>query len=541
MKRSLEQDADPAANTAAPELPTAAAAVPASPLHAAKAQRTGEPLSLPTDPAPEPAPAEPRHISTFPLGRINPLENLRLEAIYVAAQRRSADARKEMAKIPKGARGADKDPAKRWGAATSRPDAAGASADAADKARRPKKKVALLMSYCGTGYQGMQINPDVPSIELDVHKALAMSGAVSPDNAMDPAKTSFMRCARTDKGVHAAGQLVSVKLIVEDVDIIERINAFLPAQIRVWGYARVPKHFHAKNNCDARIYEYLMPTYVLAKADPKFYPLSAVAVAAGVTPETTGRVFSEPISIPESTPEELAERRKYTISPEELAAVRAILGQFVGTHNFFNYTQSKKPTDKGMQRYITSFTCSDPFVREGIEWVSIKVKGQSFMLHQIRKMIGLTIMMLRTNTPPSLVPKTFADVRLNIPKAPALGLLLERPLFESYNTLSVSKGTEREKIDFDLYSDKIQEFKEQWIYKAQIADEIKDGHFAEWIRVVDANADDYGWYLVADGTISDAHKPVHVHTGPSGRGQLAGSASNRLVDGDDEEEVGEDD
>ena len=67
--------------------------------------------------------------------------------------------------------------------------------------RIPKKKVALLLSYCGTGYNGMQINPNVASIELDLHKALAESGAVLQENAMNPTKNQFMRCARTDKGV----------------------------------------------------------------------------------------------------------------------------------------------------------------------------------------------------------------------------------------------------------------------------------------------------------------------------------------------------
>ena len=32
--------------------------------------------------------------------------------------------------------------------------------------------------------------------------------------------------------------------------------------------------------------------------------------------------------------------------------------------------------------------CGEPFVREGIEFVAMTVRGQSFMLHQIRKMIG---------------------------------------------------------------------------------------------------------------------------------------------------------
>ena len=34
------------------------------------------------------------------------------------------------------------------------------------------------------------------------------------------------------------------------------------------------------------------------------------------------------------------------------------------------------------------FQCGKPFVREGLEFVTCKVRGQSFMLHHIRKMIG---------------------------------------------------------------------------------------------------------------------------------------------------------
>ena len=82
------------------------------------------------------------------------------------------------------------------------------------------------MSYCGTDYSGMQINPNVPSIELDLHKALAASGAVSQDNAMDPNKSQFMRCARTDKGVHAGGQVVSLKIMIID-DVSAKINHIL--------------------------------------------------------------------------------------------------------------------------------------------------------------------------------------------------------------------------------------------------------------------------------------------------------------------------
>lgn len=81
---------------------------------------------------------------------------------------------------------------------------------------------------------GIISNPGVPTIELDLLKALAISGATSADNAMDMVKIGFVRAARTDKGVHALGQMVSLKMILDE-GVIERLNAALPPQIRVWG------------------------------------------------------------------------------------------------------------------------------------------------------------------------------------------------------------------------------------------------------------------------------------------------------------------
>jgi hypothetical protein len=70
-----------------------------------------------------------------------------------------------------------------------------------------------------------------------------------------------------------------------------------------------------------------------------------------------------------------------------------------------------------------------------------------------RKMISMAILATRTKTPASVVPKTFGKLHrltmslpsnlicgwltgsdgVHIPKAPALGLLLEQPRFGSYN------------------------------------------------------------------------------------------------------------
>ena len=48
-------------------------------------------------------------------------------------------------------------------------------------------------------------------------------------------------------------------------------------------------------------------------------------------------------------------------------------------------------------------------------------------------MVGMLILVVRSRVPSSLIPEMFGPSRIHVPKAPALGLLLERPLFDNYN------------------------------------------------------------------------------------------------------------
>jgi len=137
--------------------------------------------------------------------------------------------------------------------------------------RKPKKKVAVLIGYAGTGYKGMQINSQEKTIEGDLFKAFVHAGAIAKANADDPKKSSLVRCARTDKGVHAAGNVISLKLIVEDPDVVTKINEHLPPQIRVWGIERTNGSFSCYQSCDSRWYEYLIPTFSFIPPHPKSY------------------------------------------------------------------------------------------------------------------------------------------------------------------------------------------------------------------------------------------------------------------------------
>jgi tRNA pseudouridine38-40 synthase len=87
------------------------------------------------------------------------------------------------------------------------------------------------------------------------------------------------------------------------------------------------------------------------------------------------------------------------------------------------------------------------------------------MMHQIRKMVGMAVLVVRCGTDFGRVSEAYSpEHRISIPKAPSLGLLLERPVFTSYNQRVLGdKG--RPPIDFSTYEKEIQAFKDEHIYR----------------------------------------------------------------------------
>lgn len=170
---------------------------------------------------------------------------------------------------------------------------------------------------------------------------------------------------------------------------IEKINEHLPKVIRIFGVKRVTKGFNSKTHCDARTYTYMLPTVAFADK--------------------------------ETTPAQ----EEYRLNEELLKEINDVLSLYVGTKNYHNFTSKKKNNDPSAFRYIVSFVCEPPFVRKGVEFVVLKVKGQSFMMHQIRKMVGLVLAIIRGHTTKETLAKAFTTERVNIPRAPGLGLVLD--------------------------------------------------------------------------------------------------------------------
>ena len=451
------------------------------------------------------------------------------------------------------------------------------------------------------------------TIEGDLFKAFVDAGAISKANADDPKKSSLMRCARTDKGVHAAANVISLKLIVEDPDIVAKINEHLSPQIRVWGIERVNGSFSCYQNCDSRSYQYLIPSHcflpphpksflakqmveladeandlegyqarqkevedvwfqleeehirpVIEEIDPSirdevfraFYEhetnLAAVnstnidedrkpdisdssnqrkeiseEEVIGVTeskdrPDNAAKISLDP-SVETSTVDtiEISEERlreltpleqglhllktayikaknSYRIHPARIARIRSYLNRYVGTHRFHHYTIGKSFRETSAQRVIREFSVDpQPIIMNGTEWLSLKVWGQSFMMHQIRKMVSMVALLVRCGCHEGRIQDSYTEDRITIPKAPSLGLLLEYPVFEIYNEKLEEFGYNR--IEFGRYEKEMEEFKQREIYERIFREEEQDHTFHSFFTGLDNTQSSQLLYLSSLG------------------------------------------
>ena len=371
--------------------------------------------------------------------------------------------------------------------------------------RLPKRKVALYLGYNGTGYYGMQINDSLPTIEADLFKALCKAGCVSEANSDSIQKIGFMRACRTDKGVHAAAQVTSFKMQLpnehEHDAIVRSIQTHLPSSIHIYGFTKVTGGFHAKNACTSRIYEYLIPTYAFKQWDDRF--LQEEFFSSKQKPIKTDLSDDNLLEGSKDWKQKGLEDREsiysYRISSQEQESISNLLGLFQGTHNFHNFTAGKLPSEPSSQRFIRSFTCGTPFLNTkdnlSIEWMSLRVHGQSFMLHQIRKMIGFVVLLMKTKNQSqqtNLFDLAFSpSSKLNIPKVPSLGLLLERCFFDSYNTNPNCQHTDQ--VSFQQFNEQIEQFKETQIYPQMFQKEWEEMEFWNWIGCIQEHSYEFAY------------------------------------------------
>lgn len=109
----------------------------------------------------------------------------------------------------------------------------------------------LTLAYDGTQYCGWQVQPNGPSIQQFVQKAMEI---------LLRQPIALHGAGRTDSGVHALNQTAHFKCSqqLDPYRMLHSLNGLLPPDIRVKNLEPVSEGFHARYSATGKTYHYLL-------------------------------------------------------------------------------------------------------------------------------------------------------------------------------------------------------------------------------------------------------------------------------------------
>jgi tRNA pseudouridine38-40 synthase len=205
------------------------------------------------------------------------------------------------------------------------------------------RRVKLAAAYDGTAYAGWQVQPNGPTIQATVEKALVQV-------LQEPVRVRA--AGRTDAGVHAREQVADfTDAGVRDLGtIVHGGNALLPPAIRILSASIVPETFDARRHATGKEYRYFL---YLSPVDSPF----------------------------------LSRYAWHIEKPLDLDAVREGLSHLVGEHDFSSF-RGQGCTAISPVRTIFRAEVAKHDV-PGL--VSIDVAGAGFLRHMVRNIVGTVV------------------------------------------------------------------------------------------------------------------------------------------------------
>ncbi|EPY51420.1 tRNA-pseudouridine synthase [Schizosaccharomyces cryophilus OY26] len=214
--------------------------------------------------------------------------------------------------------------------------------------------LAFRFAYCGWDYNGLayQTEPTpLPTVEGKIFEALLKAHLIE-----SPATCNFSRCGRTDKGVSAMGQVISLNVRHSErrpIVYCDVLNRILPSDIRITGYAVPPPEFNARFSCKQRHYKYLFT---------KSYPGG-------------------------------------TLDIDRMNEAAAL---YLGEHDFRNFCKidaSKQITNYHRRILSSKIICVDPTT----ELYAFDLQGTAFLWHQVRCMVAVLFLVGQHLEPVSII------------------------------------------------------------------------------------------------------------------------------------------
>jgi tRNA pseudouridine38-40 synthase len=202
-------------------------------------------------------------------------------------------------------------------------------------------RLILTLEYDGTPFRGWAAQPGLPTIEAELRQALDRTFALVANLSV---------AGRTDTGVHALGQVVSVD--VEGGPVPERVaaalNTRLPEEIGVISAAEAPSGFHARHSARSRSYRY--------------------------------RIFTRATASPFE-----AHRSWWLRRPLDERALADSAAAIVGGHDFRAFT----PTQTQHKAFVRTVERAE-WTRRG-DHLDFEITAVSYLRHMVRSLVGTMV------------------------------------------------------------------------------------------------------------------------------------------------------
>ncbi|HJR44261.1 MAG TPA: tRNA pseudouridine(38-40) synthase TruA [Actinomycetota bacterium] len=235
----------------------------------------------------------------------------------------------------------------------------------------------LDLAYDGRPFHGFARQPDVRTVQGDLEEALGrvVGGEVKTFAA-----------GRTDAGVHALGQVVSVPDLPDDLDLVrirDALNGMLAPAVCTWSATSAADDFHARFSARSRTYIY--------------------------------GILQAPVPDPFLAPTTL-----FHPGALDVAAMNEAAGHLVGPHDFSSFGRVPEP-DASAERLLYELRCA----RDG-DLVRVRARANAFIQQMVRSLVGTLIQVGEGRTAPDSVPAVLAagDRAAAGPVAPPHGLCL---------------------------------------------------------------------------------------------------------------------
>lgn len=256
----------------------------------------------------------------------------------------------------------------------------------------------LTLAYDGTNFAGSQVQPNQRTVQGELEGVLGVI-AGSPVRAV--------LAGRTDRGVHAVGQIAAVTLPAwgaTALDLQQALNARLPVDVGATAAALCADSFNPRYDAAWREYRYW--------------------IASAVVSPFLGRY---------------AWIRRAELDAE---AVRAGARRLMGTHDFASFAgdgegvpwSPRATTPRGTTRTVLRCDCQEvqprigPGSNELATVLEVRVAADGFLPHMVRNVVGALLQIGRGQRNPEWISELLArqDRRFAPAAAPPHGLTLAR-------------------------------------------------------------------------------------------------------------------